>query len=73
LDINFSKSVTILSDNTDLLEKVRLEKKVTTQKSEQKSFSQNKVFSGYKLQNTVRQVDEYWKTVEHIKGDWKAF
>jgi hypothetical protein len=71
--MNFSKSVTILSDNTDLLEKVYIEKKVMILKSERKSFNKNKAFSEYKLQNTVRQVYEYWKTVEHIKGDWRDF
>jgi predicted nucleic acid-binding Zn-ribbon protein len=71
--MNFSEYVAILSGNTDLLEKTRLEKKVAALESERKSFSQNRASSEYKLQDIVRQVDGHRKTAERIKGDWKDF
>jgi hypothetical protein len=71
--MNFSEYVAILSGNTDLLEKARLEKKVVALESERKSFNQNKVSSDYKLQDTVRQVDGHKETAERIKGDWADF
>jgi hypothetical protein len=71
--MNFSEYVAILSGNTDLLEKARLEKKVAALESERRSFNQNKVSSEYKLQDTLRQVDGHRETAERIKGDWKDF
>jgi SNF2 family DNA or RNA helicase len=71
--MNFSEYVAILSGNTDLLEKARLEKKVAALESERKSFNQNKVSSEYKLQDIFRQVDGHRETAERIKGDWKDF
>jgi hypothetical protein len=71
--MNFSEYVAILSGNTDLLEKARLEKKVAALESERKSFNQNRASSDYKLQDTVRQVDGHRETAERIKGDWTDF
>jgi hypothetical protein len=71
--MNFSEYVAILSGNTDLPEKARLEKKVAALESERKSFNQNRASSEYKLQDTVRQVDGHRETAERIKCDWKDF
>jgi hypothetical protein len=71
--MNFSEYVAILSGNTDLLEKARLEKKVAALESERKSFSQNKITSEHKLQDIVRQADGHRETAERIKGDRKDF
>ena len=71
--MNFSEYVAILSGNTDLLEKARLEKKVAALESERKSFNQNKATSDYKLQDAVRQADGHRETAERIKNDWKDF
>jgi N12 class adenine-specific DNA methylase len=53
--MNFSEYVAILSGNTDLLEKAKLEKKVAALESERKSFNQNKAVSGHKLEDITRQ------------------
>jgi hypothetical protein len=71
--MNFSEYVAILSGNTDLLDKARLEKKVAALESERKSFNQNKVSSEYKLQDIVRQVDGNREMAARISGDWKDF
>ena len=71
--MNFSEYVAILSGNTDLLEKVRLEKKVAALESERKSFSQNKASSEYKLEDITKQVKGHREMAERIKGDWKDF
>jgi hypothetical protein len=71
--MNFSEYVAILSGNTDLLEKARLEKKAAALESERRSFHQNRATSEYKLQDIVRQVDGHRETAERIKGDWKDF
>jgi predicted nucleic acid-binding Zn-ribbon protein len=71
--MNFSEYVAILSGNTDLLDKARLEKKVAALESERRSFNQNRATSEYKLQDIVRQADGHRETAERIKGDWKDF
>ena len=71
--MNFSEYVAILSGNTDLLEKARLEKKVAALESERKSFSQNKASSEYKLEDITKQVKGHKEMAERIKGDWTDF
>jgi len=71
--MNFSEYVAILSGNTDLLEKSRLEKKVAALESERQSFAKNKVSSQSKLEDINRQAKGCRETVERIKGDWTDF
>ncbi|MFK2517043.1 DNA methylase, partial [Bacteroides fragilis] len=56
--MNFSEYMAILSGNTDLLDKARLEKKVAALESERKSFHKAKSASSWKL-------EEYTKTLTH--------
>ena len=56
--MNFSEYMAILSGNTDLLDKARLEKKVAALESERKSFHKAKSGSAWKL-------EEYTKTLAH--------
>ncbi len=56
--MNFSEYMAILSGNTDLLDKARLEKKVAALESERKTFHKAKSSSVWKL-------EEYTKTLTH--------
>ena len=71
--MNFSEYVAILSGNTDLLEKARLEKKIAALESERKSFTQNKAISVHKLEDIVRTVDGNKELISRMKGDLEAF
>jgi hypothetical protein len=71
--MNFSEYVAILSGNTDLLEKAKLEKKITALESERKSFNQNKAVSVHKLEDTVRTIDGNTELISRMKGDWETF
>ncbi len=71
--MNFSEYMAILSGNTDLLDKARLEKKVTALESERKSFHKAKSGSAWKL-------EEYTKTLAHnndcivkMSADYETF
>ena len=71
--MNFSEYMAILSGNTDLLEKARLEKKVAALESERKSFHKAKSSSVWKL-------EEYTKTLAHnndciikMSADYETF
>jgi len=71
--MNFSEYVAILSGNTDLLDKARLEKKVAALESERKSFNQNKAGSVFKLENIVRTVDGNNELIARMSKDWEIF
>ena len=71
--MNFSEYMAILSGNTDLLDKARLEKKVAALESERKSFHKAKSGSAWKL-------EEYTKTLAHnndciakMSADYETF
>ncbi len=56
--MNFSEYVAILSGNTELLEKARLEKKITTLESERQAFIRGKSSSRYKLEEITKKVEK---------------
>ena len=71
--MNFSEYMAILSGNTDLLDKARLEKKVAALESERKSFHKAK-------SNSVWKLEEYIKTLAHnndcivkMSADYETF
>ncbi|MDR3338991.1 MAG: N-6 DNA methylase, partial [Candidatus Symbiothrix sp.] len=71
--MNFSEYVAILSGNTDLLDKARLEKKVAALESERKSFNNNKVVSVHKLDGIIRAVDGNNELVSRMSKDLETF
>jgi len=71
--MNFSEYVAILSGNTDLLEKARLDKKVAALESERHSFATNKASSSVKLNEAINKAAGHRDTAERIKGDLKYF
>jgi archaellum component FlaC len=71
--MNFSEYVAILSGNTDLLEKAKLEKKVAALESERQAFGRNKAQSNYKLEDIVRTVEGNRDIISRMKEDRKTF
>ena len=67
--MNFSEYVAILSGNTELLEKARLDKTVAALESERKSFAKNKASSIYKLEDIERTIKIHTNTVACMKAD----
>lgn len=71
--MNMAEYVAILSGNTELLEKARLEKKVIALESEQKSFVRDKSSSRYKLDNIIGEVTKKQILIESIGKDLEHF
>lgn len=71
--MNFSEYMAILSGNTDLLDKSRLEKKVAALESERKSFNKDKSGSAWKLQEYTRVLDHNNECIAHMTSDYEAF
>ena len=70
--MNFSEYVAILSGNTELLEKARLDKKVATLESERHSFNKDKASSELKLDNITRAIDGNSELISRMKSDWET-
>jgi N12 class adenine-specific DNA methylase len=71
--MNFSEYVAILSGNTELLEKARLEKKIASLESERQAFMRGKSSSRYKLENIMSDVEKNNGFINRISKDMEAF
>jgi len=71
--MNFSEYVAILSGNTELLEKARLEKKIAALESEWQAFARGKSSSRYKLETIVQGVEKNTDLIVRISKDIEAF
>ena len=71
--MNFSEYMAILSGNTDLLDKSRLEKKVAALESERKSFNKDKSGSTWKLQEYTRTLDHNNECIAQMASDYEVF
>ena len=71
--MNFSEYMAILSGNTDLLDKARLEKKVAALESERKSFNRAKHETGNRLLEMLNQLAFDRAAKEKMSEDWKKF
>lgn len=71
--MNFSEYVAILSGNTELLEKARLEKKIAALESERQAFVRGKSSSRYKLENITQTVEKNKRLIERISKDVEDF
>ncbi|MFR9592579.1 MAG: helicase-related protein, partial [Rikenellaceae bacterium] len=67
--MNFSEYMAILSGNTDLLDKAKLEKRVAALESERKAFNKDKHNSVYKLQALQGDVTRNANTTAKMEGD----
>ena len=68
--MNFSEYVAILSGNTDLLEKAKLEKQVAGLESEKQAFSRSKYSSKYKLEDSIATLESAMSRFERMSLDW---
>ena len=71
--MNFSEYMAILSGNTDLLDKARLEKKVAALESERKSFYKDKSGSTWKLESHTKKLDENNEHIAKLTADYETF
>ena len=71
--MNFSEYMAILSGNTDLLDKARLEKKVAALESERKSFYKDKSGSTWKLESHTKKLNENNGYIANMTADYETF
>jgi len=71
--MNFSEYVAILSGNTELLEKAKLEKKIIALESERQAFHRSKSSSEFKLREIQHSLEHNNEMIGKMTGDWKLF
>ena len=71
--MNFSEYMAILSGNTDLLEKAKLEKKIASLESERKSFNLSHSDSEFKLRTMTADIKNNETIIERMKNDYNRF
>ena len=71
--MNFSEYMAILSGNTDLLEKAKLEKKITALESERKSFNKAKAESDSLLASKESELENNRTYITNMSADFEAF
>lgn len=69
--MNFSEYVAILSGNTDLLEKAKLEKQIAGLESERQAHNRSKLTSKYKLEDTVTTLESTKARFDRMHLDWE--
>lgn len=67
--MNFSEYMAILSGNTDLLEKAKLEKRIAALESERKSFNKGIGDSRFRLQTISHDIANNEAAIERMKAD----
>ena len=71
--MNFSEYMAILSGNTDLLDKAKLEKRIAALESERKSFNKGRGDSEFKLQTITQDIANNEAAIERMKADWERY
>ena len=71
--MNFSEYMAILSGNTDLLDKAKLEKKIASLEGERKSFNKGRRETERKLESKTAALSDYMEKVKGMTEDWEKF
>ena len=71
--MNFSEYMAILSGNTDLLEKAKLEKRIASLESERKSFGNGRADSESKLQMITHDIANNESIISQMKADYARY
>ena len=68
---NFAEFMAIVSGNTDLLDKAKLEKKIAVLESERQSFARSKAKARITLQNLNGEIAQNKRIIARIEKDWE--
>ena len=71
--MNFSEYMAILSSNTDLLEKAKLEKRIASLEGERKSFNKGRRESEFKLESKISELRNNQAVIVAMTEDWEKF
>lgn len=70
---NFAEFMAVLSGNTDLLERAKLEKKIAGLEAEKKTFAREKADQEQKRERLVKDCEALERNIESVNEDWERF
>ena len=71
--MNFSEYMAILSGNTDLLEKAKLEKRIASLESERKAHGKGKADSEFRLRTIGNDLKQHETAIERMTADYQRY
>ena len=71
--MNFSEYMALLSGNTDLLDKAKLEKRIASLEGVRKSFNKGKRDSEFKLESKTGELRNNTAVIDAMTEDWNRF
>ena len=71
--MNFSEYMALLSGNTDLLDKAKLDKRIASLEGERKSFNKGKRDSEFKLESKTGELRNNTAFIDAMTEDWNRF
>ena len=71
--MNFSEYMALLSGNTDLLDKAKLEKRIASLEGERKSFNKGRRDSEFKLESKTGELRNNTAFIDAMTEDWNRF
>ena len=71
--MNFSEYMALLSGNTDLLDKAKLEKRIASLEGERKSFNKGRRDSEFKLESKTGELRHNTAFIDAMTEDWNRF
>lgn len=71
--MSYSEYVAILSGNTDLLDKAKLEKLIAGLESERQAFHRSKATSNYRLEYSLTSLESSKSLLDRMQLDWDNF
>ena len=71
--MNFSEYMAILSGNTDLLERAKLEKRIVALEGERKNFFREQREQEAKIRSLMQANERYRQHISDAEGDWRKF
>ncbi|MCM1141710.1 MAG: DNA methylase, partial [Muribaculum sp.] len=71
--MNFSEYMAILSGNTDLLEKAKLEKKIASLESERKSFGKGRADAEFRLSTISHDIQNNEAALNRMEADYEKY
>lgn len=70
---NFAEFMAVLSGNTDLLERAKLEKKIAGLEAEKKTFAREKADQEQKRERLVKDCEALERNIKSVNEDWERF
>lgn len=71
--MTYSEYVALLSGNTDMMERAKIQKRIAALENERQAFNRSKTTHSFKITNLPHQIDQAERTIQGLKKDINLF